>query len=81
MEDNTTPVSDDSKDKKRKVLAFVVSHDRAVTFVVACLSETIGTASIHRQEDEGFKFNPSIGLLWVWSVCIGDLSLIILLAI
>ena len=81
MEDNTTPVSDDSKDKKRKVLAFVVSHDRAVTFVVACLSETIGTANIHRQEDEGFKFNPSIGLLWVWSVYIGDLSLIILLAI
>ena len=54
-----------------------MSHDQVVIFLVASLSETIGTASIHRQKDEGFKFNPSIGLLWVWSVYIGDLSLII----
>ena len=62
--------------RKRKALAFVV-----VTFVVASLSETIGTASTHRQEDEGFKFNLSIGLLWVWSIYIGDLSLIIPLVV
>ena len=59
----------------------MVDYDQVETFVVSSLSGMISTASMHRQEDEGFKFNPSIVLLWVWSVYIGNLSLIILLAI
>ena len=77
----TPPVSDNSKDKKEEEGTGICSEPRpSRNLRVASLSETISMASIHRQEDEGFKFNPSIELLWVWSIYI-DLSLIILLSI